>query len=298
MAASVERTLRKKLIRKAHHNKTLQARVLPLVQAPLGQSRMLTASQRFDLVEAIRLVSGKEAAGLVSIEKMPGFSPMQLRQQIDRVGQMRREIEVLASQYEAVLKQLRDLEKEERKGLGALKKAASEMRAKGKFCADAENALLQFTAYSQEKRPGIEQMIAHPEDTKWGVKAGDLFGRIANKLGADIAKDVETMYEQCAEDLTHTASAIRGLKVVVKTSNLPQEVIKTAGLVDTLVSIKEWIAGKANSVAQRILNFAGDISRWLKGFVERTKLVGKANTDLKKSLDGAMKNVDRLLAGA
>jgi len=291
--------LRKKLIHKAYRNPDLRSRILPLVKNA-NNKRVLTASQRFDLVEAITLAksTGKKAADPIAITKMPGFSPMQLKQQIDRLADIQREIELLSTQYESVLSQLKGLEKEEKAGLDKLKKAAKEMRDKGKFVAEAEKALLQFTAYTQEKRPGIEQMIARPQDTKWGDKAGDLFGRIAAKLGADISKAVEEMYRQCEEDLTHTASAVRGLKIVTKTSSLHPQIIKSAGLVDTVVAIKEWIAGKKDALAQRIINFAGDIGRWLKGFVERTKLVKKNRDMLIKSIDGAKKDIDKLLAGA
>lgn len=294
----VETNLRKKLIRKAHMHKKLQATVLPLVQSV--PRRILTGSQRFDLVEAIRAASGKDAAGAprVPIEKMPGFSPMQLRQQINRIAEVRQELEIMATEYESVLSKMKDLEKEEKKGLKALNDSAKQMREKGKYCVEAEKALLQFTAHTQEKRPGIEQMLSRPEETKWGDKAGDFFGRIAQKLGAEIAKDVETIYTQCKDDLTHTADAVRAFKVITKTSSLPSEVVKTAGLVDAIVSVKEWLAGQTNSLAKRILNFAGDIGRWVKEFVVRTKLVGNATGDLKKALDSAKKDVDKLLAGA
>lgn len=295
--------LKKKLVRKAYRNKELRAQIVPLLRraSQPGEAQVrpqtLTATQRVALAEAVSLVNGmplKQAAGAVSIDRMPGFSGMQLRQHIDRVAQVRREIEIIAAQYEAVLKQMKDLEKEEKAGLDKLKTAAGEMRDKGKFCAEAESSILEFTAYLTEKRPGIEQMIATPEDSKWGEKAGDFFGRVAAKLGKDMAEAVEALYVQTKEDLTHTTMAVRGLKVVSRTAGIPEPYLKQAGIADAVVSVKEWLAGKARN----FMGFMGDVGRWVKGFVERTKMCKKANTDLKKSIGSAKSQIDKLLAGA
>jgi hypothetical protein len=295
MTARVETSLRGKLIRKAHHNKHLQARVLPLIRTTSGQNRMLTARQRSDLVEAIQLVSAKEAKlPTQELERMPGFSPMQLRQHIDRLGTTRRELEMMTVQYKDILSRIKGLEKEEKEGLKKLDAAAREMVKTGNFMAEAESALIKFSAKMQNKAPGVVQMLKRPEETKYGEKAGDFFGRITVKLGADIGKQVEAIYTETKEDLTHIARAVGKIKILLKTSNLPPEVIKTAGLVDVVISIKEWMAGKA----RRLFDIVGDIGRWVKGFVERTKIVGKAKDDLKKSLDTGLKDIDKLLAGA
>jgi len=234
----------------------------------------------------------------VDITKMPGFSPMQLRQHIDRVAEARREIEIIQKRFTDELKKLKKLEKEEKAGITLLEKAAKSMEDKGQFCVQAEKALINFTVYTQDKAPGIKQMIARPEDTKFGDKAGDLFGRIATKLGKDVGDAVETMYHECEVDLTHVATCLRGLKVVSKTSSMKTASVKQAGLVDTVVGIKEWFAGQKSSLAARILNFAGTISAWTKGFLERTKMVGRAKDSMVKSLDTARKATDKLLAGA
>ena len=154
--------------------------------------------------------------------------------------------------------------------------------------------MLEFTAYIKDQVPGIEQMVARPEDTKYGDKAGDLYGRIAAVYGAKISEGVEGLYKECKEDLTHAADAITAFKIIVKSSSLPNEVVKSAGLADTIVSIKEWIAGKA----QRLFRIVGDIGRWVKGFVERTKLAKKSNYQVKKAIASAKTDVDKLLAGA
>ena len=317
MKQTSERTaVKASLLRKAAKNPALRDRVR---KAGLVPQRRMNAAQRADLVDAIRIARGEStppefmfftkpvpelklsASKLPSIDitKMPGFSPMQLRQQINRISEIRREVEIITAQFEAELGKVKKLEKEEKDGLAALSKAARSMSDKANYCADAEKALLTFTVYMQEKRPGIEQMVARPEDSKWGAKAGDLFGRIAAKLGSEIAASVETMYRECEEDLSHTAQALKGLKVVTKTSGLKHASLKTAGpLADVVVGIKEWLAGAKSSIAQRILGFAGTIMSWVKGFAERTKIVGKAEKDLETALKNAKAQTDKLLAGA
>jgi len=292
--------LAKKLIRIAAANPDKKAELLPKIHQLLGDASKavgtkLTATQRWDLAEAKAIVANTvTAAGAESINKLPGFAPMQLRQQIDHLGKIRQEIDLLSAQYEAVLKQIKDLEGEEKKGLDALKEAASEIREKGKYVVEAEKAMIEFVTYLTEKRPGIEQMIAKPEDSKWGEKAGDLFGKIAAKLGHEVAAAVEVIYESTKEDLSHTTMAVKGLKLVTKTSSLDAATLKTAGITDVLVGVKEWLAGKAKAM----FGFMGDIHRWLKGFVERTKLVKSSKDDLKEALKDAMKSMDTLLKGA
>lgn len=299
--ANKQVALAKKLIRIAAANPDRKAELLPKIHmllgdAPKAASSKLTATQRWDLAEAKAIVANTitAAPAAESINKLPGFAPMQLRQQIDQLGKVRQEIDLLSAQYEAVLKQLKDLEKEEKEGLDALKEAAGQIREKGKYVVEAEKAMIEFVTYLTEKRPGIEQMIAKPEDSKWGDKAGDLFGRVAAKLGAEVAEAVAVIYESTKEDLSHTTMAVKGLKLVTKTSSFDAATLKTAGVADVLISVKEWLSGKAKA----LFGFAGDIHRWLKGFVERTKLVKDSKENLKDAVKDAMKSMDTILKGA
>ena len=237
-----------------------------------------------------------EAASKEARVKLPGYSPMQLKQEIDRLGELRREIVTHTKQFEDAIKRLKDLEKQEKAGLANLKKAAQQMREKGKYVFEAEQAMLEFTAYMQDKRPGIEQMIEDPNDpkSKYGEKAGDMFGRIAGQLGQEVADAVRVIYDETKEDLTHTVMAVRGLKVVQKTASIPESAAKTAGLADIAVGIKDWLAGGVDRAAQRIIGFAGDVGKWLKGFVLRTKMVRNSTDDLKAALGNAEKKIDGL----
>lgn len=226
--------------------------------------------------------------------RVPGYSPMQLKQEIDRLSQLRQEITTHTKQFEDVIKRLKDLEKEEKAGLANLKKAAQQMREKGKYVFEAEQGLLEFTAYMQSKTPGIAQMIEDPNDpkSKYGDKAGDMFGRIAGQLGQEVADQVQVIYDETKEDLTHTVMAVRGLKIVQKTASIPAGAAKTAGLADIAVGIKDWLAGGVDRAAQRIMGFMGDVQKWLKGFVLRTKMVRKSKDNLLTALANAEKNID------
>jgi|TARA_R110000824_G_scaffold48399_6_gene136699 hypothetical protein len=259
---------------------------------------VLAAENSLELITAMETLNTElnDESDKVARGKLPGYSPMQLKQEIDRLSSLRQEITTHAKQFEDVIKRLKALEKEEKAGLAALKKAAGQMREKGKYVFEAEQSLLEFTAYLSNKTPGIAQMIENPNDpkSKYGDKAGDMFGRIAGQLGQEVADQVAVIYAETKEDLTHVTMAVRGLKIVQKTASLPAGAAKTAGLADIAVGIKDWLAGGLDRAAQKILGFMGDVSKWLKGFVLRTKMVRGASGNLKSALDNAEKSIDGL----
>ena len=233
----------------------------------------------------------------VTIDKLPGFAPMQLRQLINRIVESRQRATQIRLQFEAVLKEISSLEDEEKSGLAKLKEAAGQVKEKEKFLVEAEKGLLEFTAFVQRKRPGVEQMLADPASSKFGDKAGDFFNRVGAKLGKEVQAAIETLYTQTEEDLTHVADCVTGLKIVERTASVKAATLKQAGLSDVLMSIKDWLAGKSpDSVMARIINFAGDIGRFVRGFAERTGLVKGAAKDLQGALDEAMLDVEQALA--
>lgn len=241
----------------------------------------------------------KTADEAVKIDKLPGFAPMQLRQQINRIVDIRQRATQIRLQFEAVLKELGGLESEESAGLGKLKEAAQAIKDKEKFLVEAEKGMLEFTAYVQRKRPGVEQMLADPASSKFGDKAGDFFNRVGAKLGKQVQEAIEAIYTQTEEDLTHVADCVRGLKVVERTASVKVATLKKAGLADALISIKDWLAGKSpDSMVSRLINFGGDIARFVRGFAERTGLVKKATADLTSALDEAMGEVDQAMAAS
>lgn len=300
MSASAQ-SLRSKLVRKAYENPGLRGKLLPVITKMAKAKPKLSKEQRNDLAVALRLAQelkgGKEAATklpTVVLEAMPGLSAMQTRQQIDRIVEVRQELQMLADQYDAVLKRLKGLEDEEKEGVKKLKAAAAQLREKANYCVETENAILKFQAWLQDAAPGIAQIIMSPEEAKPGEKAGDFFGRVAAECGDAIAKQIQTIWENCKEDLVVATPMVKQLKVVEKTSSVPATTVKTAGLADFLVDFKEWLAGKARSFMRTM----GDIGRWLKGFVARTQLVGKAQKTLTGVLDKNMKATDAFMRKA
>lgn len=236
------------------------------------------------------------SAPRVKIDEIPGFSPQQLRTAINKIVAARQRLQQIRTQYESVISQLKNLEEDEKKGVAALKKAAAQMKQKTRFLIEAENGLLEFTAFLQEKRPGVEQMLSDPETSKFGDKAGDFFNRIGAKLGKTVQDSVQQIYRETEEDLTHSADAIRGLKIVAKTASVKTASLKKAGLADVAISVREWLAGRTDSLIHRIINFTGDINRWVKGFVARTGIVQKEMTSLLGSLNDAKTSIDSALA--
>lgn len=287
-------SVRKSLLRKASMNKVLAARVSEAVKAVPNPS-LLTASQRQNLIEAIQL-SREADAGPVNLDKLPGFAPMQLRAQIDKVAKIHQELVIMQKQYETVLKEMGKLEKEEEKGLEILKKAAKELGTKNKYVVEAETALLSWTAAQTPKRPGVEQMITRPEDAKEGEKAGDLFGRIQAELGGHIADKVSTIYLACMEDLSHTSAVISSLKIVAKTDAIRSDVVKKAGLGDIIGGVKAWLSGHISPIMERITKFNGTVMEWVKGFTARTVIVEIACKELQKALDDATRAMAKATA--
>jgi hypothetical protein len=87
---------------------------------------------------------------------------------------------------------------------------------------------------------------------------------------------------------------VKYTKIIDKTSSLNDATLKTAGILDTVISFKEWLAGKASALFRAV----GDIGRWLKGFVERTKLVKRVSGDTIKALNAFRKEAETLARGA
>jgi hypothetical protein len=287
--ASDVKALRGKLIRKAYKNPELRPALLPRIAKLSGT--MHVAGMDLPVHTALDLIEARQAAEpLQEISRIPGFSGMQLRQEIDRLGGLQREIKLMAAQLSAALKEMKGLEKEEKKGVEALKKAAGQMQEKGKYVVEAETALLEFQIYLTDKAPGVAQMIADP-DSKFGEKAGDFFGRVAKKLGKEIGENVAAIYRETKEDLTHTTMAVKTIKVVQKTAGIDAAIVKKAGLSDVIIGVKEWLAGTARGV----MGIVGDIGRFVKGFVERTKIVKSRKDSMTKAINKAEAQMDKAL---
>lgn len=237
-----------------------------------------------------------KAPDRVEISELPGMSKSQVKSWIASVVKARQELETIRMQYEAVLKQMKGLEDVEKKGIDTLKTAAAQMKEKGRYLVDTENGLLEFTAYIDTKRPGIKQMLFDPETTPAGEKAGELLERVSRKLGEEVAAEIANIYRECYEDLSHSSDALKLLKVVSKTASVDMARLKKAGVADVIISIKDWLAGGTDSIVKRMLNFAGDVNRWIKGFIERTKLVKKSADKVSGNLNKVKSLIDDYVA--
>ncbi|MFA6235634.1 MAG: hypothetical protein WC824_15805, partial [Bacteroidota bacterium] len=88
---------------------------------------MMNSLDRVARLHELRNKGSAKAEPAVSIELMPGFSPMQLRAHIDHLHDIQVNMELIRKQYESALAQLKGLEKEEADGVDKLKDAASNL---------------------------------------------------------------------------------------------------------------------------------------------------------------------------
>jgi hypothetical protein len=270
--------------------------------------RSLAASKR-DFRECLALISAepKTASFRTSAtlpreitEAFPGMAKMQSAAHLKAIAAARTELAVMEKEYEQQLKKMASLKEIDASSSKILKEAAGQMKEKGRYLMETEDALVEFTAYMKTARPGIMQMIKGVEDVELGEKAGGMIDRIAAKLGQDVADAVEAIYEETYKDLSDAKMALKGFKVVVKTAGLRTVVkeakLKEAGISDYVLIVKEWLSGVADSATSRVMNFAGDIKRWVAGFILRTKIVKKNKDTVVKSVDNFIKQMDKILA--
>jgi len=269
-----------------------------LAKKAAAGKKVLTAKQRRDFADAIRLVQGKEELPTFNLERLPGLSPMQLEALVDKLAALEKEISKTEAMYAAQIKELEKLGKEYKGGVDKLKAAGKQLSEKGHIVVETRKSVLSFTTSLEQKRPGIEQIIMKPEEAKDGGKAGDFFGRVAAQFGEEIGKGVEEIWGATKEDLTHMADVVRSFKIVEKTSAASPDMLKKAGISDVVVSLKEWLSGKADAVAQRLVKFVGDIEKWAKGFIERTKMALAGKSKAEKAMDAIMKAADKAVASA
>ena len=64
-----------------------------------------------------------------------------------------------------------------------------------------------------------------------------------------------------------------------------------------MVSVKDWLAGQADNLSQKILGVVGDVTRFFKTCLERTKIVQKAGDDVQNLLGNASAQIDKMSMG-
>jgi len=290
--------LREKAIRLAHDNPALRAQLLPLIKKATGK-RVLTGSQHRDLVEAIQInrnLKTGETLERVNIDKLPGMSEMQFKKYIDKLHDMQVALKLKKKEAEAVLKGIKVADKEYKKGKKFLEDAAREMGLKAKLCGESEDICIEISSFFKRQRPGINQILADPTDADWGEKAGDLYGRVASELGQEVSVAVQVIYEACVDELTATSHTVSMSKLFVKTSSIHPTILKNADILDNLGAFKDWLKGGVSGLTKRVLQVPGNIKQWYLGFVNRTKIVQKATTDLEKAAKKAETKIDKILA--
>ena len=292
MSASAK-SLRSKLVRKAYENPGLRSKVLPILKK---KANKLSSGQRSALADAIRLnrelgSTSKEAKNpTVEIETLPTMSPVQVRAMLDGIVAARQQAEQINAQIEVQLKKLKELSKEEKAGIEQIKKCGGMLAEKTNYLLETEKYLLKFKAVVQGKPPGVVQVMKSPDEVKGG-KAGDLRNRILTTFEKDVADQVLNLIEAAIKDATNMSKFAKAIDIVQKTSSVPPSIVKNAGLVDTVVSIKEWIVGGTNSMMQRLIGFAGDIKKWVMGFTERGRIAKSSRDKIKKGLD----SIDKMM---
>jgi len=299
MSASAK-SLRSKLVRKAYENPGLRKKLLPVLKK---KAHKLSSEQRAGLAEAIathREVMATETSKTaakknptVEIKALPPMSNSQLVALLDSLTAIRQESETILARVGDDYKRIKQLEKEEKAGLAKIKEAGGNLAEKTNYMMELEKYLLKFRVVLQRKRPGSKQLMAAPDEIKSG-KAGDLRNRILNTFEKEVADQILTVIEAAIEDGTHYSKAGQAIDIVAKTASVPPGIMKNAGLVDTVVSIKEWIVGGTNSIMQRILGFTGDLKKWLKGFVERTRIAKNSKDKALKGMGAIEKMMDEL----
>jgi hypothetical protein len=287
--------------------------ILMLAREAVGsgdEGKSLQAKNR-DFVEAVILARSIGKAKKVKakaktaedprevLTQLGSLSPMQTRVMIDKIVAVRQEIQKMAIKFAAELAiaaQVQGLEKEEADGLDALKEVIKELKLKGRFLTETEDNLLEWAASVERKRPGIQQMVLAPEKAPEGGRAGELFDRIAKKLGDEVANQVETIYRETYEDLTKMVPVVRNLKILSKSAPVKEAALRQAGLSDIIVGVKTWLSGAADSMTRRLTNFMGNIAKWVKGFKERTLIVKNSSGKLGQLLKEADAELNKALA--
>ena len=297
--------LRNRLIKVAHENPDIRGEVLGLVkeydQTTVAEFHEILASAPalpntpLDAT-LIGLCSGgeREITAKVdrrTVDKMVGMTKQRIKQAVDAYGEATKELKKAEADAKAVLDGIKKLKSVQSAALKPLTEAAKQLQVKGQICLEGQEQALNMTVYIQDKTPGIVQMMAEEDDEalKKGQKAGELFARLVAELGEEAAKTAFTVTQQCREDLTHTATAVTALKLVVKAGDSASGA-KQAGVLEAVGQAVDWLHGKAN----RRMNFGGSIKDWVKGFVMRTKICGKAVQQQSKSFSNAKRKIDAL----
>ena len=284
-----ENTLRNQLIRVASENQEARDAILGLIKehdaAVSTELSVLSASiseTYTGLDDTLFRLAGdaidtdgitKEAADRRVVTKMVGMTKQRIQQSVDAYSEAEKELAAAEAEYKDVIAKLKKLKSVKEAALKPLKEAASQLQEKGQIALMGREQCLNMTVFIQDKTPGIMQMMAEEDDEalKKGQKAGELYARFVAEMGEESARTAMAVVQQCKADLQHTASVVRSIKLVAKAGDAAG-VAKSAGVLEVAQQAFQWIHGQVS----RMVGIAGDITKWAKGFVTRTKAARKA----------------------
>lgn len=284
-----ENTLRNQLIRVASENQEARDAILGLIKehdaAVSTELSVLSASiseAYTGLDDTLFRLAGdaidtdgitKEAADRRVVTKMVGMTKQRIQQSVDAYSEAEKELAAAEAEYKDVIAKLKKLKSVKEAALKPLKEAASQLQEKGQIALMGREQCLNMTVFIQDKTPGIMQMMAEEDDEalKKGQKAGELYARFVAEMGEESARTAMAVVQQCKADLQHTASVVRSIKLVAKAGDAAG-VAKSAGVLEVAQQAFQWIHGQVS----RMVGIAGDITKWAKGFVTRTKAARKA----------------------
>lgn len=205
--------------------------------------------------------SAKKVAA-VEVFTLPGMTKQQFNAQMAALAANRRELDQIVAENKAILDKIKTLEGVEKAALDQFKDAGAALKERGKTLAKAEEALLQFEVKNSTSVPGIEQLMADEATKSKYERYGDLYNKVAAKLGDDAAKIVADLIAETKADLTVTKQITAGMKLVVTEQSAKKTAAfqnREAGLFDIVGTVlknallfKKWMVDSAKAIVSRM----------------------------------------------
>ena len=264
-------------------------------EAPAKRSKGMIARDFRECTAIVAEANGTKVAAskleTIQLDSLPGkLSPQQTRLMLARLSEKKNELLVAEKLYAEPLRVIKKLQNEAKEAEKPIRDAAASMKEKANYIIETEDAIVKWQTYQKRFTAGPVQIVRDPNDPKLKPeeRAGGFFLRLADQLGDEIAESVQKIWEECGEDISYSDSVMQLFKITNKTASLRKEVkasvLKEAGIADMVTVFVDWLGGAADGMTKRIVNFAGDIKRWAKGFATRTSIVKNEAASIQKNL--------------
>ena len=297
-------SLRNELIKLAHSNPDARGDILAMLKAhdsdvvASATALLKQANENYTGLDATiyslndALVDDIRVANRRDVTKMVGFTRQKIARAVDAYDDASRELAAAQAEHKAVLDKLKKLKSVQSAALKPLTDAAKQLEEKGQIALQGKQACLNMTVYMKNQIAGIEQMMAEEDDEvlKKNQKAGEMFSRLVEAIGEEAAATAMTVVKEIKEDLSHSSTAVVGVKLVDQVGDKAASLSKNAGILDKAKDAMSWLSGKAT----RLFNMAGSIKDWVKGFFARTKICKKAVANQDKAFEKAKKEMAAL----